>query len=185
MTVRFCPSTSPNRRSSSKNARQKRGPVSLTLATAPAGIMIAIRYCFAGACARAGPIAAARNTPVMKSRRLVKPTFPVAGRCGSQDCTFGASWATANRVPCGQDKARWHGSPISQQWRMTGIGATPLFTMPSAKVAFPPESRLPTRVPSDRRRPVSPRAAGAGQRDFLLRDRAAALEPVRPRSAGK
>jgi hypothetical protein len=40
------------------------------------GMMIAIRCCFAGACARAGPVAAARNRPVMKSRRLVKPTFP-------------------------------------------------------------------------------------------------------------
>ena len=50
--------------------------MSRMMATPPAGMMIAIRCCFAGACARAGRVAAARNRPVMKSRRLVKPTFP-------------------------------------------------------------------------------------------------------------
>ena len=65
--VRFCPSTSPSRRSSSKNAWYSRRlmgslPVSLMAAMGPAGTTIAIRCCFAGSCARADGSAREQQT---------------------------------------------------------------------------------------------------------------------------
>ena len=71
-----------------------------------------MRYIVRGSCARAGLVAVARNRPVMKSRRLVKPTFSGLRAVAGLGSVLGASWATANRfhVICTLD-----GSPLTKK----------------------------------------------------------------------
>jgi len=70
-TIRFCPSTSPNLRSSCQNPCQRRIPLSWMPVAGPVEMTIAIQ-CFAPSCARMDCAAPASNGPITKSRRLIR-----------------------------------------------------------------------------------------------------------------